>query len=33
MPPPALGEQADEILGEVGYSVSQIASLRADRVV
>jgi crotonobetainyl-CoA:carnitine CoA-transferase CaiB-like acyl-CoA transferase len=32
-PPPALGEQADEVLGELGYSTGQIASLRADGVV
>jgi len=32
-PPPALGEQADEILGELGYTSDQVATLRADGVV
>jgi crotonobetainyl-CoA:carnitine CoA-transferase CaiB-like acyl-CoA transferase len=30
---PALGEHTDEILAEAGYSVAEIAGLRADRVI
>jgi formyl-CoA transferase/CoA:oxalate CoA-transferase len=32
-PPPALGEQADAILLELGYSAGEIARLRADTVI
>jgi crotonobetainyl-CoA:carnitine CoA-transferase CaiB-like acyl-CoA transferase len=32
-PPPALGEQAGEILGELGYADGEIATLRADGVI
>jgi len=32
-PPPGLGEQADEILGELGYSPAEIATLRVDAVI
>ncbi len=32
-PPPTLGEQRDEILGELGYTVQEIATLRAGNVV
>jgi len=32
-PPPALGEQADEILAELGYTNAQIVTLRADGVI
>lgn len=31
--PPLLGEHTDEILGQLGYSAAQIASLRADGIV
>jgi crotonobetainyl-CoA:carnitine CoA-transferase CaiB-like acyl-CoA transferase len=33
MPPPALGEQTDEILRALGYSDAEIASLRERRIV
>ena len=32
-PPPALGEQADEILGELGYGPAEIAGLRRGRII
>jgi crotonobetainyl-CoA:carnitine CoA-transferase CaiB-like acyl-CoA transferase len=32
-PVPALGEHADAILGELGYSPGQIAELYEDQVV
>jgi crotonobetainyl-CoA:carnitine CoA-transferase CaiB-like acyl-CoA transferase len=32
-PPPLLGEDSDEILGELGYDPAEIAALRADGVV
>jgi crotonobetainyl-CoA:carnitine CoA-transferase CaiB-like acyl-CoA transferase len=32
-PPPVLGEHTDELLGELGYSASEIAAFRAARVV
>jgi glutaryl-CoA transferase len=32
-PPPQLGEQSDEILGEIGYTTGEIAALRAAGVV
>jgi formyl-CoA transferase len=32
-PPPRLGEHTDEILGEIGVSVRDIAALRAAGVV
>jgi crotonobetainyl-CoA:carnitine CoA-transferase CaiB-like acyl-CoA transferase len=32
-PPPRLGEHTDEILGEIGLGVADIAALRADGVV
>ncbi len=31
--PPALGQQTDEILGDFGFSASEIAKLRTDQVV
>jgi crotonobetainyl-CoA:carnitine CoA-transferase CaiB-like acyl-CoA transferase len=31
--PPLLGEHADEILAEAGYSIHEVAALRADRVI
>ena len=31
--PPLLGEHADEILAEAGYSAAEIAALRADGVI
>jgi formyl-CoA transferase/CoA:oxalate CoA-transferase len=32
-PPPALGEQTDTILGELGYAATEIADLRRRGVV
>ncbi len=32
-PPPALGEHTDQVLGEIGYSATEIARLRADGVI
>ena len=32
-PPPALGEDTDTVLGELGLSESEIAILRADGVI
>ncbi len=31
--PPTLGEHTDQVLGSVGYSASEIAGLRARRIV
>jgi formyl-CoA transferase/CoA:oxalate CoA-transferase len=33
MPPPLLGEQADEILAEAGFDAAAIAALRRDGIV
>jgi crotonobetainyl-CoA:carnitine CoA-transferase CaiB-like acyl-CoA transferase len=33
LPPPALGEQTDEILGELGYTLDEIATMRANGVI
>jgi crotonobetainyl-CoA:carnitine CoA-transferase CaiB-like acyl-CoA transferase len=33
MPPPLLGEHADEILAEAGYQAAEITALRADKVI
>ena len=32
-PPAKLGEHTDEVLGEAGYSASEIAEMRAAKVV
>ena len=32
-PPAKLGEHTDEVLGEAGYSATDIAAMRADKVV
>jgi crotonobetainyl-CoA:carnitine CoA-transferase CaiB-like acyl-CoA transferase len=32
-PPPLLGEQADEILGELGYTAGEIATLRSREII
>jgi crotonobetainyl-CoA:carnitine CoA-transferase CaiB-like acyl-CoA transferase len=32
-PPPVLGQHTDDVLGELGYSAGQIASLRDSRVI
>jgi crotonobetainyl-CoA:carnitine CoA-transferase CaiB-like acyl-CoA transferase len=32
-PPPLLGEHSDEILGELGLSLSEVATLRDDDVI
>jgi crotonobetainyl-CoA:carnitine CoA-transferase CaiB-like acyl-CoA transferase len=33
MPPPALGEHTDEVLGEFGFAAAEIAELRGAGVV
>ena len=30
---PALGEDSDAILGELGYSAAEIAKLRAEKII
>ncbi|HEX5326567.1 MAG TPA: CoA transferase, partial [Acetobacteraceae bacterium] len=32
-PPPLLGQHTDEVLGELGYSLADIAQLRAEKVI
>jgi crotonobetainyl-CoA:carnitine CoA-transferase CaiB-like acyl-CoA transferase len=32
-PPPAMGAHTEPVLGELGYSASEIAALRAERVI